>query len=91
MANDILYTNPLLWPISQHVLQKIRQLFNFFLGNTYSMLFHHWPFIPTLRRQVVLLTYLGQLCSDGGSVSFHKHTSAFLVLLALRPPILLET
>ena len=56
MLDDILYANPLLWDILQHLLQKIFQLPDFFLMQSHPRLFNHRTFI--FRWQIVLLTYL---------------------------------
>ena len=88
MLDDILYANPLLWIILQHILQKILQQPDFFLMQSHPGLFNHWPFV--FRRRIVLLAYMEQHLPDGASLRFQKHAGAFLILLALRQPVLLE-
>ena len=56
MPDDVMYANPLLWPILQHLLQKILQQSNFFLMQSHPGLFNHCTFI--FRRRIVLLAYL---------------------------------
>ena len=81
MPDDILYANPLLWIILQHLLQKILQQPDFFLTQLHPRLFNHWTFI--FRWWIVLLTYLEQLHPDGASVCFLKHAVTILLPLVL--------
>ena len=89
MPDDILYANPLLWIIFQHLLQKILQQPDFFLMQSHPGLCNHRTFV--FRRRIVLLAYLKQLCPDGTSVRFQKHASASLIVLALWLPVLLKS
>jgi len=63
MFKDLSYRNPLVWKISEHLLQQVTQKLHLLFRQPRTGVLYQWPFL--LVRRLVLHSDVPQLLSDG--------------------------